>query len=322
MRALGPALAGGLANVATAMGELLDAFSRRLATPAVADQIARIFEATGRIITALGAGGMRLMEGFLAVVVASLPVVEKLLGLFGQLLTTVGDKLIAAVESGEFQRWIDEALATGAELVKTFQLLWEFVTLLFGLTREEGKKFLEDLNAGLATLNSYLKDPTIREALKGLLQMFSLILGQVLAIGLAFTSISLFIGFVIAKVRELLGWLDRLVGKSKILGVIRSFVVSPVLPALLAEGDVVRRPTLAMIGEAGPEAVVPLNNPKRAREVMSRAGLLNMGFGGGGGAPTVQVFLGTREITDILDVRVVRALGAESRALANGPRAA
>lgn len=44
----------------------------------------------------------------------------------------------------------------------------------------------------------------------------------------------------------------------------------------LAKGDVVDSPTLALIGEAGPEAVIPLNDPRRARELAEQSGLLGM----------------------------------------------
>ncbi len=46
---------------------------------------------------------------------------------------------------------------------------------------------------------------------------------------------------------------------------------------MLAQGGIVTSPTLAMIAERGPEAVIPLN----------RAG--GMGFGGGGNTITVNV---------------------------------
>jgi len=320
--ALSPALTGGMALVATAFGELADVFSRKLATPQVADAIARIFEVTARVVAALGGGGLRLLEGFLAVIVASLPTVEKLATAFAGLLTNLGDKLLAAVQNGEFQRWLDEALATAGTLFTTFTLLMETIRILFSLTDSEGKAFLDNINEALRVLNSYLKDPTVKQALLGLIQLFKFIVFQIVAAGIAFASMALFVGFVIQKVRDLLHWIDRLAAKSSVFNIIRPFLVSPLVPKLLAEGDVIRRPTLAVVGEAGPEAVVPLNNPRRARQVMSQAGLLDMGFGGGAQAPLVQVFLGTQEITDILDVRVHRAIGAESRALANGPRAA
>lgn len=46
-----------------------------------------------------------------------------------------------------------------------------------------------------------------------------------------------------------------------------------------AMGGIVSRPTFSLIGEAGPEAIIPLSNPARARQVMREAGLA----GGGGG---------------------------------------
>jgi len=42
---------------------------------------------------------------------------------------------------------------------------------------------------------------------------------------------------------------------------------------LLAQGGVISSPTLAMVGEAGPEAVIPLSRPARAAQVMKQAGL-------------------------------------------------
>lgn len=51
----------------------------------------------------------------------------------------------------------------------------------------------------------------------------------------------------------------------------------------LAHGGVVSSPTLAMVGEAGPEVVIPLSRPERARQLMAATGL-----GGGGSGVTVQ----------------------------------
>ena len=45
----------------------------------------------------------------------------------------------------------------------------------------------------------------------------------------------------------------------------------------LAQGGIFNRPTVALIGEAGPEAVVPLSRPGRARAVMAEAGLTTGG---------------------------------------------
>ena len=49
----------------------------------------------------------------------------------------------------------------------------------------------------------------------------------------------------------------------------------------LADGGLLSRPTLAMVGEAGPEVVIPLTRPKRARELAEQSGLTAL-LGGGG----------------------------------------
>jgi phage-related protein len=61
---------------------------------------------------------------------------------------------------------------------------------------------------------------------------------------------------------------------------------------LLARGAVVDSPTLALIGEAGPEVVVPLSNSKRAQQLAEQSGLLSMLRGvGGGTSVTVIAYL-------------------------------
>jgi phage-related protein len=51
----------------------------------------------------------------------------------------------------------------------------------------------------------------------------------------------------------------------------------------LAKGAMIDTPTLALVGEAGPEVVVPLGDPKRAQELAEQSGLLSMLRGAGGG---------------------------------------
>jgi hypothetical protein len=55
----------------------------------------------------------------------------------------------------------------------------------------------------------------------------------------------------------------------------------------LAKGGIVNKPTLALIGEAGKEAVVPLDK-----------------YPGFGRPPIVKVYIGDRELTDIVRVEV------------------
>lgn len=79
-----------------------------------------------------------------------------------------------------------------------------------------------------------------------------------------------------------------------------------------AQGGIVNRATAAIIGEAGPEVVLPLTRPERARELAMQSGLLDvllsgasnrtgagrsaLGSGSRGGAPSVVVEAGAVQI--------------------------
>jgi phage-related protein len=91
---------------------------------------------------------------------------------------------------------------------------------------------------------------------------------------------------------------------------------------LLASGGLVNAPTLAVVGEAGPEAVVPMSDPSKAMAVAKSTGLLDI-LGsrmGNVGNTLVKVYLGTREITDILDVRIDKKMNDQANELAFGTR--
>jgi len=91
---------------------------------------------------------------------------------------------------------------------------------------------------------------------------------------------------------------------------------------LLASGGLITSPTLAVVGEAGKEAVIPMSDPARAAAVAKSTGLLDMlgSRAGHAEALNVKVYLGTQEITDILDARVDRKLNDQANELAYGTR--
>lgn len=77
-----------------------------------------------------------------------------------------------------------------------------------------------------------------------------------------------------------------------------------------AEGGLVTQPTQALIGEAGPEVVIPLTKPSRAAQLMQQSGLAGMLSAA---ASIVNVFIGNEQ----LDARMVRIVGANNTALGN-----
>jgi hypothetical protein len=95
----------------------------------------------------------------------------------------------------------------------------------------------------------------------------------------------------------------------------------PHLP-MLASGGLINAPTLAVVGEAGPEAVIPMSDPAKAAAVARKTGLLDVlgSRSNHAEATSVRVYLGTREITDILDVRIDKKLDQQANELAYGTR--
>jgi hypothetical protein len=91
---------------------------------------------------------------------------------------------------------------------------------------------------------------------------------------------------------------------------------------LLATGGLVNAPTLAVVGEAGPEAVIPMSDPARAQAVAKKTGLLDIlgSAATSAGSTMVKVYLGTREITDILDVRIDKKMNDQANELSYGTR--
>ncbi len=65
---------------------------------------------------------------------------------------------------------------------------------------------------------------------------------------------------------------------------------------MLAKGGIVTRPTLAMVGEAGPEAVIPLNKRNTA------------GFGGGGVTIIVNGDVSGEELVEKVGNQLTRLL--------------
>jgi hypothetical protein len=81
-----------------------------------------------------------------------------------------------------------------------------------------------------------------------------------------------------------------------------------------ARGDIVTSPTVGLVGEAGPEAIIPLNNPARAQQLMAESGLDRMA------STSVNVYIGNEQIDTYIDDRVDQRMVFTARSLAYGGR--
>lgn len=77
-----------------------------------------------------------------------------------------------------------------------------------------------------------------------------------------------------------------------------------------AEGGIITHPTQALMGEAGPEVVIPLTRPARAAELLRMSGLDKMLQPA---TPSIQVFVGNEQ----LDARTYRIVTENNNALSS-----
>jgi phage-related protein len=90
----------------------------------------------------------------------------------------------------------------------------------------------------------------------------------------------------------------------------------------LAKGAFLKHPTLALLAEAGPEVVLPTNDPTRARQLLADSGLdKSLGFRSSTPAVAVSVYIGDQELTQIVDTRVEYANDNTARQVSFGTRA-
>jgi phage-related protein len=91
----------------------------------------------------------------------------------------------------------------------------------------------------------------------------------------------------------------------------------------LAKGAIIDSPTLALVGEAGREVVMPLSDPARARQLAEESNLFEvLGRGGGQAVPVVNLtaVLDGFGVLRVIDMRINDALDGQGAELANGAR--
>lgn len=120
----------------------------------------------------------------------------------------------------------------------------------------------------------------------------------------------------IARLQRVLTLLQAIAsapGFGAIFGAVGKFLNNKSIPAY-ADGGIVDSPRIGLVGEAGPEAIIPLNKPARAAQVMSQAGL------GAMMSPTVNVYIGNQLLQTYVDERVDSRNQITARSLAYGGR--
>jgi hypothetical protein len=323
---LGFTFGEGFKSLATNLGSLVKTVLNKLSSDKAAHFFEKLFDTANGFVTNVGPPLLNLLSSFAGAFEKTLPFVDKLFEGLGGGLDKFAAFIDEKVADGSFERFLTKAFETAGLLGDAIGEVGRLLEAMFADSNTTGNDFLETFTNAIATLADYFESEPGKEALETLVQ-----LGKLLAITVAvivagtiqwltwIRQIEKAVKNVYQTFKAALGLYHEITGAASGIG--HAFSIGARALPGFAVGGIVTRPTVAQVGEAGPEAIIPLNNPSRARQVMEDAGLVSIaaGMGSSDGA-TVIVYLGTEQITDILDVRVDKGLSRAARSLSRGDR--
>lgn len=284
LTAAGPTLSGGLQNVAFALGGLFNELAKFAASPAVVAFLGNLFQA---ITDGIVAGGPTIITFLMAMVTlanAGLPLVATLLGQIGGAVTAFSNWATGAAKDGSFQKWVEEAFQTLGSILNIGKEFFGLLVDMFALTDDSGQQFLDDVAEAIGKLREFFQSPEGKEFIENMIVLAE-DFGDILIwlVGLFAGWISLF-AKAIELADDLGDALERLFKKKGIFGDVARILGGPLAMAFAAEGGVFSSPVIA--AEAGTEAILPLNDPVRAREILNDPQVIQA-IGTGGGETTV-----------------------------------
>jgi hypothetical protein len=313
-------IAQGFSNVADALGRFAASFIRLGSAPGVQKLAGILFGgesdqgAVSRILDSVGPPLLRVLDALANAGASTMPTLERLFASIGGWIDKFANWLNEQAANGEFDGFLKSALQTAGDLKDLTGALLDLFNSIFEGTDQGGERFLQKVTKAVEKLTAYFESPEGQDALRAMVNLAN-----------AFADfLGIAVGFL-QTILSLLGAIDSLTGgrpQGPVEGAVSKATakLKGKIPGYAA-GGVVSQPTFAMISEAGPEAIVPLNDPTRAAQVMGQAGLIplaeNMMAGAG---LNVTVFLGTKQITEILDQRVSRGLVGAAGAISRGGR--
>jgi hypothetical protein len=218
-----------------------------------------------------------------------LPRFKKLLGDVGPVLTTM-TRVIREIVIPILQRFGDH----NASLIDLLGGILDVCISLTGIFLKVAKGFLDMMAA--------FKKSSAGQALVGL-----------------FDNITGHVNGLISAIGDAIGLVGKLLDKVSSLSSLKSSLSFDI--PFFADGGIVGSGTLAVVGEAGKEAIVPLTDPARALAISEESGLADLIRNSSGGQQ-FNVIIGTRDrlLASVVDVRVEAANNSNARRTMQGVR--
>jgi hypothetical protein len=331
MKNLGPSLNLGFTKVADAAGRFVDKFLKMMADPKVAKFLDMLFEDIKQIVDLFGPAIMQFIQGLMDTAQAALPSLVFLAGELAKWIGEFGKSLTDASHDGKTNDFIQSFILFLYQAIQFGNSVFDLIKALFGTDEQQknAQSTIDQIIEMIDWLTAFFNSKVGRD---GLMMMY---VAAVLLAG-AFIDIVIAIVAIMGWLKEFFMWLtkifnklthikelfDAITGRDQLVGVIqfkgsdKAFPIAPKVPGH-ASGAISTRQHLAMISEGNTtEAIIPLTNPTRARQLADQSGLTSML-----NADTqVIVYIGDEQV----EARVVRwagrALKGMGQNLRYGPR--
>lgn len=293
----GPTIKRGMTDVASEIGYLFRGVFEGLREPKTVEFLKNLFDTAAGIVRVIQDPLTHLGKSLRDAANAMLPIFKKLgekgAGWIEKFATWL-DKKIA---DGSLEKWMNDAIDTLKELKNLVSDTMGLLGTLFDDANKDGDSFIKEIDDMIKGFKEFAASPDGKLALEGIAAAAGLAGAALLAQVWIIWYLVAALGSLVGAVKRALEWLGILEKKKSGMGGAVGGATGTAIDIIKkrARGTITTGPEIAMIGEAGPEAVIPLGDPGRARELARKSGLTRMLTGSG--ARVTQVFyLGEQQI--------------------------
>lgn len=163
-----PVLTAGFQRIAASFSRFASQFIDFLTSGTSLVTFNQLFESTGRIIDTVGPSIIRLFDALAKSTGEALPFIERIASAFGRALDSFAAFINQSIETGEFDKFIEDAFTTVKELVDLLKAVGGLFGTIFSGTEESGHELIRTLTELTNQLNAFFKSAEGQQALEQL----------------------------------------------------------------------------------------------------------------------------------------------------------
>jgi hypothetical protein len=323
MAALGPIFRIGFGRVAEAFGsKFVTPFLKFLSSPFAQKFFQMLFDFTASLAGPSGTILIQFVAALMEMTIGAFPFLTKLFNGLAALATTFREFIGDAVKNGDFQAFLDKfwgALNIFNELAKSG---YNFFKTLIGGTDENNSAYrlFLAIKDGVDSLTEFFKSEIGKQSLEGMVTLagtfLAILLGAIVAVGLIAAGFQSIVDLIQWIIDHTPSWLTG-ANQNHLNRVVRHQASTQGFQGF-ASGGIVDQEQMAMVGEGNrPEAIIPLTDPARAKQLADESGLTQMLSGGN---TEIHVYIGDEEVMARVEKRVQNGFTQYGRSMKYGPR--